>query len=387
MLAAGQTVSHYRIVRQLGSGGMGVVYEAEEITSRARVALKVIHRDLASNHEVVTRFFNEAQAVNAIGSEHVVPVSELGQTDEGEYFLVLDMLEGVRLADVLAKERRLPVLRALGIAAQVASGLGAAHAAGVVHRDLKPDNVFLVARTDGVDSVKILDFGLARLTAQTGTRVTKRGVILGTPEYMCPEQAESSATVDHRGDIWSLGILLYQMTTGLLPFVGANMGEVVVKVVSRAAAPPRGINPAIPLSVEVIILRCLRKVPEARFQTMAELREALLAPDAWLAAHPEATIAPPIIAGPSIPVLRPSGPMRAPAQKTLIGVGDFSGATTQKVAPLPPHIRPAAPEIVASGTSQVHGPAPASPGRGRLIVIAGGVAVGIVAAVILALTR
>ncbi len=281
MLGIGQSLGNYRIVGKLGSGGMGVVYEAEHPLIGKRVALKVIHKDLARNHEVITRFFNEARAVNQIGNDHVVDVSDFGQTEEGEYFLVMEVLVGESLADRLERERRLPVGRALHVAAQIADGLSAAHAAGVVHRDLKPDNVFLVNKLGDADFVKILDFGLAKLMLDGGVSVTKQGVILGTPEYMSPEQAESKRTIDHRSDVYALGILLYQMTTGLLPFVGNSMGEVLVKHVSRAAAPPRGVNPEIPAAVEQIILKCLAKRPEERFQGMGELRAALLDPDRW----------------------------------------------------------------------------------------------------------
>jgi serine/threonine-protein kinase len=344
LLGIGQTVGNYRIVRRLGAGGMGVVYEAEHPLIKKRVALKVIHRELAQNLEVVTRFFNEARAVNHIGHEHVVDVSDFGQTAEGEHFLVMEMLVGESLADRLERDRRLPAPRALHIAAQIADGLAAAHAAGVVHRDLKPDNVFLVSKLGDPDFVKIVDFGLAKLLMDGAGGITKQGVILGTPEYMSPEQAESKKVVDARSDVWALGILLYQMLTGLLPFVGASMGEVLVKVVSRGAAPPRSVNAEIPPAVEQIVLKCLQKQPDARFQSMAELRAALLDPDRWLASAGAVSLA----AGASTPssgsrALRV--PTASPQAKTLVGTGVAPAAP----APAPtitderlPHMQPPA---------------------------------------------
>jgi serine/threonine-protein kinase len=324
MLGIGQQIGNYRIVRQLGAGGMGVVYEAEHPLLGKRVALKVIHRELAQNHEVVTRFFNEARAVNQAGHVHVVDVADFGQTTDGEYFLVMEMLVGRSLADVLERERMLPPARALHIAAQIADGLAAVHDAGIVHRDLKPDNVFLVERADDVDFVKIVDFGLAKLlqVGAAGGGITKQGVVLGTPEYMSPEQAESRPTVDARSDVWSLGILLYQMTTGLLPFVGGGMGEVLVKVVSRVAAPPSTVDPDLPPAIEQIILRCLQKRPEDRFADMRELRAALLDPDGWATSARTMTAVPaPLLPMAQTEPPRPEPGTASPGARTLIGTG------------------------------------------------------------------
>jgi tRNA A-37 threonylcarbamoyl transferase component Bud32 len=322
MLGIGQCLGNYRIVGKLGHGAMGVVYEAEHPLIGKRVALKVIHSDLARNHEVVTRFFNEARAVNQIGNDHIVDVSDFGQTDEGEHFMVMEVLAGESLADRLERQRCLSVASALHIAAQLADGLAAAHAAGVVHRDLKPDNVFLVEKNGDPDYVKILDFGLAKLMLSGRASVTKEGVILGTPEYMSPEQAESKRTIDHRSDVYALGILLYQMATGLLPFVGGTMGEVLVKHVSRLPAPPRSLRAEISPAVEQIILRCLAKRPEDRFQGMAELRAALLDPDGW-ASRPVTPLPFSMSASGPVPLPRAPTPVpvATPSARTLQGVG------------------------------------------------------------------
>ncbi len=288
MIAAGQSIGNYRILNKIGTGGMGAVYLAEHPLIGKRVALKVIHRELASNREVVQRFFQEAKAVNKIGNEHIVEIHDFGVTPEGDHFYIMEFLEGKNLASVLHQDRVLGIMRALHIGAQVASALAAAHAAGIIHRDLKPDNVMLTTRLGDPDFVKLLDFGLAKMFAGGGASAIKTaaGVLLGTPQYMSPEACESKPSTDHRTDIYALGILLFQMMTGVLPFDGETMGEVLVKQVTQLPPPPRGYNANIPPSVEQILLRCLAKQPDARFPTMLALREALLEPDRYLTQSP-----------------------------------------------------------------------------------------------------
>jgi serine/threonine-protein kinase len=267
---------------------MGAVYLAEHPLIGKKVALKVIHRELASNREVVQRFFQEAKAVNKIGSEHIVEIFDFGATPEGDHFYIMEYLEGKNLASVLGAEAVLETRRALHIGAQIASALAAAHAAGVIHRDLKPDNVMLTMRLGDPDYVKLLDFGLAKMFAAGSISAVKTaaGVLLGTPQYMSPEACESRTTLDHRTDIYALGVLLFQMMTGALPFDGETMGEILVKQVTQLPPPPRQYNPNIPPSVEQILLRCLMKQPDARFPTMVALREALLDPENYLHRSP-----------------------------------------------------------------------------------------------------
>ena len=287
MITAGQTIGNYRILSKIGTGGMGAVYLAEHPLIGKRVALKVIHRELAGNREVVSRFFQEARAVNTIGNEHIVEIHDFGVTPEGDHFYIMEYLDGRTLASVLSKETVVDVMRALHVGAQIAKALAAAHAAGVIHRDLKPDNVMLMSRLGDPDFVKVLDFGLAKMLAEGASSVkTAYGVLLGTPQYMSPEACESKRDIDHRTDIYALGILLFQMMTGVLPFDGESMGEVLVKQVTQLPPAPRGLNPHIPPSVEQVLLRCLAKVPDSRFQTMMALREALLDPEAYLRASP-----------------------------------------------------------------------------------------------------
>jgi eukaryotic-like serine/threonine-protein kinase len=298
-ITEGQKLGNYRILERIGVGGMGSVYLAEHPLIGKKVALKVIHRELASNREVVSRFFREAKAVNKIGNEHIVEVHDFGQTPEGEHFFIMEYLEGRTLADELERHRVLDVHRGLHIAAQIANGLSAAHVCGIIHRDLKPDNIMLLSRMGDDDFVKVLDFGLAKVFVDSaGAKLTGQGVVLGTPQYMSPEACESKPDVDHRADIYSLGVLLFQMVTGQVPFDGNTMGEILVKHVAHPPPAPRALAAQVPPSVEQIILRCLAKAPDSRFATMKDLREALLDPDRYLAGSPPVMVSAPTSASP-----------------------------------------------------------------------------------------
>jgi serine/threonine-protein kinase len=286
VIAAGQSIGNYRILSKIGTGGMGAVYLAEHPLIGKRVALKVIHRELANNRDVVSRFFQEARSVNKIGNEHIVEIHDFAVTPEGDHFFIMEYLEGRTLASILSQEKPLEVMRSLHVGAQIASALAAAHAAGIIHRDLKPDNIMLMQRLGDRDFVKVLDFGLAKVFSAATAVKTAAGVLLGTPQYMSPEACESKGDVDHRTDIYALGVLLFEMMTGVLPFDGESMGEILVKQVTTLPPVPRAFNPAIPPSVEQILLRCLAKRVDARFATMLQLREALLDPEAYLRGSP-----------------------------------------------------------------------------------------------------
>ena len=283
----GQRFGNFQVISRLGSGGMGSVFLAEHTRTGKRVAIKMIHADLARSSEVQERFMREARAGHQIGNEHLVDVIDDGVADSGEPFLVMEYIHGRTLADVISEEGALPVPRGLHIGAQLADALGAAHGVSILHRDLKPDNVMLTTRHGDPDFVKILDFGLAKMLAETNsTNLTAHGVVLGTPHFMAPEVCESRKLIDHRADIYSLGVLLFLVMTGRLPFDAPSIGGVMIKHVTEPPPAPRGINPAIPPSVEQIILRCLAKPTDMRFQTMDELRQALLDPERYLAAGP-----------------------------------------------------------------------------------------------------
>ena len=299
---------------------MGAVYLAEHPIIGKKVALKVIHRELAGNREVISRFYQEARAVNLIGNEHIVEIHDFGQSPEGDHFFIMEYVDGKTLAQVLTRERIVAVHRALDIAAQIADALAATHDAGIIHRDLKPDNVMLCQRPNDPDFVKLLDFGLAKMMAEGPQKLTAAGVILGTPQYMSPEACESKK-VDHRADIYALGVLLFQMLTGQVPFDGESMGSILIKQVIEAPPAPRGLSPMIPPAVEQIILRCLAKSPDARFQTMAVLRAALMDPDRYLVSSP-----------PMMPAAQPSAAAQA---TTMYAVGTNAALGMQATAALP----------------------------------------------------
>jgi serine/threonine protein kinase len=288
MIDVGQVLGNYKITAKLGEGGMGVVYLGEHPVIGKKVAMKAIHPELARNPEVVSRFVMEAKAVNQIGHEHIVDIGDFGNTPAGEFYFIMEYLQGESLADRLKREILLSQSRALNIAAQVADALGASHDQGIIHRDLKPENIFLITRRGNTDFVKVLDFGLAKLT-QTEEKVTHKtraGSVMGTPYYMSPEQGEGKVQIDRRADIYSLGIILFEMLTGKVPFGGEGYGEIIVKHITHQAPSARKINPAVSAAVETLLYQALSKDREDRFQSMHDFRDALLDPEGYLAGAP-----------------------------------------------------------------------------------------------------
>jgi tRNA A-37 threonylcarbamoyl transferase component Bud32 len=288
MIDVGQVIGNYKITAKLGEGGMGVVYLAEHPVIGKKVAMKAIHPELSRNPEVVSRFVMEAKSVNQIGHEHIVDIGDFGNTPGGDFYFIMEYLQGESLADRLKREVLLSQSRALAIAAQVADALGASHDHGIIHRDLKPENIFLIARRGNPDFVKVLDFGLAKLTQveEKVTHKTRAGSVMGTPYYMSPEQGEGKVQIDARADVYSLGIILFEMLTGKVPFGGEGYGEIIVKHITHQAPSARKINPAVSAAVELVLFQALAKDREERFQTMHEFRDALLDPEGYLAGTP-----------------------------------------------------------------------------------------------------
>ncbi len=280
MIVLGQTVGNYRITALLGEGGMGAVYLAEHPVIGRKAALKVIHPQHARNADVVARFVNEAAAINRIGHEHIVEVTDFGRTPAGDFYFIMEYLEGRPLAELISREAPLDPERALRIAAQIADALTACHAHGVIHRDLKPENVFLVTHGDDAAFVKVLDFGLAKLINADGMAAheTRAGVVMGTPYYMSPEQCQGKSALDARTDVYSLGVVLFEMLTGKLPFGGRGYGEVLMKQITMRPPAARSLVPELPRSLDVVLHRALAKDPAERYPTMAAFREALLDP-------------------------------------------------------------------------------------------------------------
>ncbi len=287
----GETVGNYRITKLLGEGGMGAVYLAEHPGIGRKAAVKVLHPDLTRHTDIATRFFNEARAANAIHHPGIVEVLDFGTLPTGVSYIVMEYLEGDSLAKRLRTGGRMPMATALEYTRQAAAALGAAHDAGIVHRDLKPDNLYVVPdpRNPGREMIKVLDFGIAKLGAgptNPGSVKTRTGTIMGTPVYMSPEQCRGTKEVDHRTDIYALGIILYEMLCGTPPFVSEGHGELIHLHISAPPPPPRSRNPAIPERLEATVLRALAKDPAQRFQTMDELSRELAGGGATSATPP-----------------------------------------------------------------------------------------------------
>lgn len=282
MVEVGSTVGNYQVLAKIGQGSMGAVYLAQHPTIGKRVALKVIRPELTADEETLTRFFNEARAVTQIGHDNIVDVKDFGQTPDGDSFIVMELLEGTGLGELLRLEGALPPERAAHIAAQITDGLAAAHARGIIHRDLKPDNVFLVTRGSDRDYVKILDFGLAKLTGPGALASnTREGTVIGTPYYMAPEAAESASRVDSRADVYSLGCILFEMLTGQVPFSGEGLGQILVRHLREIPLTPSAMRPGTPEWLDRITLRALQKKPDHRFVSMAAFGHALREPATW----------------------------------------------------------------------------------------------------------
>ena len=259
----GQTVSHYRITRQLGAGGMGVVYEALDLKLDRSVALKFLPPELTRDPEAKTRFIQEAKAASALDHPNVCNIHEIGETDDGQLFIAMACYEGETLKERIAGGP-LPIDEAVDITRQIAEGLAKAHERGIIHRDIKPANIFLT--TDGL--AKLLDFGLAKLAGQT--RLTKTGNTVGTAAYLAPEQARGEE-VDSRADVWCLGATIYEMVTGRLPFRGDHEQAVIYSIQNEQPESLTGLRSGIPSELERIVGKCLAKDRAERYATATDL--------------------------------------------------------------------------------------------------------------------
>ena len=272
----GQVFGSYRLLDVLGKGGMGVVYLAEHVRLERRVALKMLNPECASNPMSVRRFFSEARAVNTISHENIVQVTDFIDTDTRKCF-IMELLEGETLQALIKSDGLLYFDRIIKLLLQVCSALGSAHEAGIVHRDLKPGNIFVTHRGRQPDFVKVLDFGIAKLIdLPTGNSLhrTAAGTLLGTPEYMSPEQASGRLETDHRTDIYSLGVIMYEMIARQRPFEGKSVAEILVKQTCDEPKPLRdiaGLPYIVPPRLEALIQKCLAKNPNRRPQSMQEV--------------------------------------------------------------------------------------------------------------------
>jgi serine/threonine-protein kinase len=268
----------YRIVRKLGEGGMGAVYQAQHVAIGKRVAVKVLLDKYAQKRDVVARLQQEARLASAIGHPSIVDVNDFGETADGRSFVVMEFLEGESLAQLIAREAPLPPERVLPIIRQAADALSAAHDKGILHRDVKPENVFVHRRGDR-DQVKVLDFGISKAMKKPGEdddaspRLTQTGMVLGTPLYMSPEQARGESEVDERIDIYALGIILYEALSGETPFRGTNYLGIINQVLTQEATPLRTLRPDLPLteSLERVVMKMMHKDRNRRYRHMVEV--------------------------------------------------------------------------------------------------------------------
>lgn len=303
----------YVVEHLIGRGGMGVVVAARHVDLDERVAIKLVLPERAQDPHVMTRFLREARTAVKIKSEHVVRIFDFGRLPTGEPFMVMEHLQGADLSDLIASRGPRGVTEAVQYVLHAYEALAEAHRMGIVHRDLKPANLFRTVRADGSPCVKVLDFGIAKLTAGNDQGITRTGVLMGSALYMSPEQLRSPKDVDARADIWALGVILYELLAGAPPFEAGDLPALVFQIVGEAPPSLRARRPDLPVGLEAVILRCLAKEPGARFASVVELAEAL-APFAT-GREGDSAAAPP-------PALGPGG----------AGPRDSRGSTTAGVA-------------------------------------------------------
>lgn len=264
----------YRILESLDEGGMGRLYRAEHVRLRRPIAVKVLANHLAHDAGALARFNREAEIVSQLHHPHIVHILDFDQTDEGAPYIVMELLQGESLARKLDRDRMLPIAEAVQIVAQIAGALQLAHQKGIVHRDLKPDNVFLIAIEDGQIFVKLLDFGISKSTS-AAAKVTREFDVLGTPDYMAPEQAISTAKADHRADQFALASMTYEMLTGRMPFVAESVAELLHKVVHENPVSLSYYAPGLPAGIDTVVMRAMAKLPDARFPGIQDFAMAL----------------------------------------------------------------------------------------------------------------
>jgi serine/threonine-protein kinase len=383
MSLIGTRVGNYEIKEKLGEGGMGAVYMGEHPLIGKRVAVKVLLDELTANEALVTRFFHEAKAANDIRHQNIVDIIDFGKLEkEGGgklVYLVMELLEGRSLSSRLDTAPRLTFDDVRHVLQQCCSGLAASHAKGIIHRDLKPDNLFLVRRGSDDNFVKILDFGIAKLTVTSSTNAkTRTGTLIGTPAYMSPEQCAGRGNIDARSDVYSLGIVMYEMLTGTVPFKGEGFGDIVVAQLTETAKKPSELRADVPPELDAIVMKAIEKDTSARFQSMDEFGIALKDPEKFARSPSAVAEAGAVAAAPTAAVAVindvPSGPKAASItdQATLIATKPKANTTLSE----------------AASESAVREPAaPAKTGNGRRIAIIGGLAATVAAAAIVAVLK
>jgi serine/threonine protein kinase len=277
----GLVASKYELVRMIGRGGMGSVWEARHVSLGTKVAIKFVEIGHAESEEARSRFHNEARAAATIQSKHAIKVYDHGLLDDGRPYIVMELLVGEPLDRRLDLLQRLPLDETARLVMQVARALQQAHDAGITHRDLKPENIFLERNLDDeVDVAKVLDFGIAKIRdpihALSASSGTKTGVLMGTPFYMSPEQARGLKSVDYRSDLWSLAVIVFRCVTGVLPFDGESLGDLLVKICAAPIPSPSSVLPgALPPQLDAWMMKALEREPSQRFQSALDLAESL----------------------------------------------------------------------------------------------------------------
>lgn len=285
-LTIGDTIDgKYQIVRLLGEGGMGAVYEGENLRIHRKVAIKILHSAVAQSQDAVQRFEREAQAAGRIGSDHIVEVLDLGELPGGNRYMVMEYLDGESLSNRIEKSGGLSPQKTASIVIGILEGLGAAHNAGIFHRDLKPDNVFLLSSKGGqADFVKIVDFGISKFSAMGGEfSMTQTGAVMGTPYYLSPEQAKGERNVDHLSDLYAVGVILWETVAGKVPFDGDTFNELLFKIVLEPVPELSTIKADLDPHFVSIVHKAMARDRSLRFQSAGEMQDAL---QSWLQGQP-----------------------------------------------------------------------------------------------------
>jgi eukaryotic-like serine/threonine-protein kinase len=326
----------FRIERVLGQGGMGIVVAATHLQLDERVALKFLLPEALANPEAVERFAREARAAVKIKSEHVARVSDVGTLESGSPYMVMEYLHGEDLAAWVRRNGAMPVSDAVEFLLQACEAIAEAHALGIVHRDLKPANLFVTRRVDGSPCIKVLDFGISKVTlpgASPEFGMTKTSTVMGSPLYMSPEQMSSSRNVDMRADIWALGVILYESLTGRVPFEAETMPQLCGMILQDPPRPIQELRPDLPPALQHAVLRCLEKNREQRFSNVAELAYAL-APFGQHAAHRSAERISRVLGAAGFPSA-PPGPVAASSSLDAGTNANFGASSEAKKSRAP----------------------------------------------------
>lgn len=273
----GKRIDRYEVERWIGGGGMGAVYLARHAMLQHRVALKLLHPSIAQRGDILERFLREARATASLGNRHIVRVHDCAVTPEGTAFIAMEKLDGESLQSLLDRETKVEPARAVEIVLQVLEGLGEAHAAGIVHRDMKPGNVFLTRPEAAPEFATILDFGISKMRSGNVAALTQTGTVMGTPHYMAPEQIWNAKDIDHRADLYAVGVMLYEMLAGRLPYEANNTAELLVKACTTEPIPLRDLATALPPPLVQVVDRAMARDPGQRYQSAGEFAAALRA--------------------------------------------------------------------------------------------------------------